>query len=96
MLQVNFWGSLGYGRRHVTAAIGEFTRAMRDDLLDAVDWAVGQGFADPDRIGIYGGYAALVGITVTPDRFPPPSTMSVSPTSRTFHAPCRRSPGHTT
>jgi dipeptidyl aminopeptidase/acylaminoacyl peptidase len=73
VLQVNFRGSIGYGRRHVTAAIGEFARAMHDDLLDAVDWAVAQGYADPDRIGIYGGsyggYAALVGVTATPDRF---------------------------
>lgn len=73
VLQVNFRGSLGYGKRHVTAAIGEFARAMHDDLLDAVDWAVAEGYADPARIGIYGGsyggYAALVGITVTPDRF---------------------------
>ncbi|WP_280406911.1 alpha/beta fold hydrolase [Nocardia carnea] len=73
VLQVNFRGSLGYGKRHVTAAIGEFARAMHDDLIDAVDWAVDRGYADPDRIGIYGGsyggYAALVGITVTPDRF---------------------------
>ncbi|BBG02079.1 MULTISPECIES: S9 family peptidase [Pseudonocardia] len=73
VLQVNFRGSSGYGRRHITAAIGEFAGAMHDDLIDAVDWAVGQGYADPDRIGIYGGsyggYAALVATTVTPDRF---------------------------
>ncbi len=73
VLQVNFRGSLGHGRRHLTAAIGEIGRAMHDDLIDAVDWAVAQGYADPDRIGIYGGsyggYAALVGVTVTPERF---------------------------
>jgi dipeptidyl aminopeptidase/acylaminoacyl peptidase len=73
VLQVNFRGSLGYGRRHVTAAIGEFAGAMHDDLIDAADWAVAQGYADPGRIGIYGGsyggYAALVGVTVTPDYF---------------------------
>ncbi|MEV1290773.1 S9 family peptidase [Pseudonocardia sp. NPDC049635] len=73
VLQVNFRGSLGYGRRHVTAAIGEFARAMHDDLIDAVDWAVAEGYADPARIGIYGasygGYAALLGATLTPDRF---------------------------
>lgn len=73
VLQVNFRGSSGHGRRHITAAIGELAGAMHDDLLDAVDWAVAQGYADPDRVGIYGGsyggYAALVGVTVTPDRF---------------------------
>ncbi|WP_246121613.1 alpha/beta hydrolase family protein [Pseudonocardia cypriaca] len=73
VLQVNFRGSTGYGRRHTTAAIGEFAGKMHDDLLDAADWAVAQGYADAGRIGIfggsYGGYAALVGVTVTPDRF---------------------------
>jgi dipeptidyl aminopeptidase/acylaminoacyl peptidase len=73
VLQVNFRGSTGYGKRHTTSGIGEFARAMHDDLIDAADWAVGQGYADPDRIGIfggsYGGYAALVGVTVTPDYF---------------------------
>ncbi|MBP2367444.1 alpha/beta hydrolase family protein [Pseudonocardia parietis] len=73
VLQVNFRGSTGYGRRHITAAIGEFAGAMHDDLIDAVDRAVAQGYADPDRVavvgGSYGGYAALVGVTVTPDRF---------------------------
>ncbi|OLS99914.1 peptidase [Pseudonocardia sp. CNS-004] len=73
VLQVNFRGSTGYGRRHLTAAVGEFGRAMQDDLVDAVEWAVAQGYADPARVGIfgvsYGGYAALVGITGTPDLF---------------------------
>ncbi|TCK27310.1 alpha/beta hydrolase family protein [Pseudonocardia endophytica] len=73
VLQVNFRGSVGYGRDHMRAAIGEFAGAMHDDLIDAVDWAVEQGYADPDRVGImggsYGGYAALVGVTFTPDRF---------------------------
>jgi dipeptidyl aminopeptidase/acylaminoacyl peptidase len=54
VLQVNFRGSIGYGRRHVTGAVGEFGRAMQDDLVDAVDWAVTQSYADPARIGIYG------------------------------------------
>ncbi|MEI5133133.1 S9 family peptidase [Streptomyces libani] len=73
VLQVNFRGSIGYGKSHTQAAIGEFAGAMHDDLIDAVDWAVAQGYADPGRIGIfggsYGGYAALVGISFTPDRF---------------------------
>ncbi|OLL78213.1 Dipeptidyl anminopeptidase [Pseudonocardia sp. Ae168_Ps1] len=73
VLQVNFRGSSGYGRRHITAAIGELAGAMHDDLIDATEWAVTQGWADPARLGIYGGsyggYAALVGVTVTPDHF---------------------------
>ena len=46
---------------------------MHDDLLDTVDWVVKQGWADRDRVAIYGGsyggYAALVGATFTPDVF---------------------------
>lgn len=73
VLQVNFRGSTGFGRAHMQAAVGELAGAMHDDLIDAVDWAVGHGYADPDRVGIfggsYGGYATLVGISFTPDRF---------------------------
>jgi dipeptidyl aminopeptidase/acylaminoacyl peptidase len=46
---------------------------MHDDLIDAVAHVTGRGCADPARIGIfggsYGGYAALVGATFTPDVF---------------------------
>ena len=73
VLQVNFRGSTGYGRHHITAAIGQLAGTMHDDLIDACDWAVKQGIADPARIGIYGGsyggYSALVGVTFTPDYF---------------------------
>lgn len=73
VLQVNFRGSTGYGKAFTKAAIGEFAGKMHDDLIDAVNWAVGRGYADPDRVGIlggsYGGYAALVGVAFTPDVF---------------------------
>ncbi len=73
VLQVNFRGSTGYGKSFTKAAIGEFAGKMHDDLIDGVDWAVKQGYADRDRVAIiggsYGGYAALVGVTFTPDAF---------------------------
>ncbi|MCP2266892.1 alpha/beta fold hydrolase [Promicromonospora thailandica] len=73
VLQVNFRGSTGYGKAHMQAAIGQFAGRMHDDLIDAVAWATEQGWADPDRVAIYGssygGYAALVGAAFTPDRF---------------------------
>jgi dipeptidyl aminopeptidase/acylaminoacyl peptidase len=73
VLQINFRGSDGYGKRHITAAIGQLAGTMHDDLIDACDWAVKEGYADPSRIGIfggsYGGYATLVGVTFTPDYF---------------------------
>jgi dipeptidyl aminopeptidase/acylaminoacyl peptidase len=72
-LQVNFRGSTGFGKAFMKAAVGEFAGKMHDDLIDAVDWAVEQGYADRDRVAIfggsYGGYAALVGVTFTPDVF---------------------------
>ncbi len=46
---------------------------MHDDLLDAVAWVIEQGYADPGPVAIYGGsyggYAALVGATFSPDAF---------------------------
>jgi dipeptidyl aminopeptidase/acylaminoacyl peptidase len=73
VLQINFRGSSGYGKRHVLGGVRELAGKMHDDLIDACDWAVKQGYADPSRIGIYGGsyggYSALVGVTFTPDYF---------------------------
>jgi dipeptidyl aminopeptidase/acylaminoacyl peptidase len=72
-LQVNFRGSTGYGKTFVNAGDKEWAAKMHDDLVDGVNWAVEQGYADPDKIAIfggsYGGYAALVGATFTPDLF---------------------------
>jgi dipeptidyl aminopeptidase/acylaminoacyl peptidase len=73
VLQVNYRGSTGYGRRFMEAAIGESGGRVQDDLLDAVAWAVERGIADPARVAIYGwdygGYAALHALTATPTAF---------------------------
>jgi dipeptidyl aminopeptidase/acylaminoacyl peptidase len=73
VLQVNYRGSTGFGKAFTHAAEKEFAGKMHDDLLDGVDWLVAEGIADPARIGIYGGsyggYAALVGASFTPDVF---------------------------
>jgi dipeptidyl aminopeptidase/acylaminoacyl peptidase len=73
VLSVNYRGSTGFGKAHVNKAIGEWSGKMHDDLIDAVDWAIKEGVAQPDKIAIgggsYGGYATLVGLTFTPDRF---------------------------
>ncbi len=72
-LQVNFRGSRGYGKDFLNAGDKEWGGKMQDDLVDAVKWAVDKGIADPKRVAIYGGsyggYAALVGATFTPDIF---------------------------
>jgi len=73
VLSVNYRGSTGFGKKFINAGDHEWARNMHHDLLDAVDWAVREKIAQPDRIGIYGGsyggYATLVGLTFTPDRF---------------------------
>ena len=71
-IQVNYRGSTGYGKSFVAAGDREWGAKMHDDLLDAVQYAVDQGWADPAKVAIYGGsyggYAALVGCGVHPGR----------------------------
>ena len=73
VLQVNFRGSTGYGKAFLNAGNREWAGAMRTDLLDARDWAIDQGIADPAHFGIfggsYGGYAVLTALAWTPDAF---------------------------
>ena len=73
VLSVNYRGSTGFGKNFVNAANGEWGGRMHDDLIDAVQWAIDERIADSDRVAImggsYGGYAALVGMTFTPDVF---------------------------
>jgi len=72
-VQVNFRGSTGYGKAFVNAGDREWGAAMQNDLTDAVAYAIAQGWADPERVAIfggsYGGYAALAGVTFTPDLY---------------------------
>lgn len=73
VLQMNFRGSTGYGRRFWEAGFGEWGLAMQDDITDGVQWLIQQGIADPRRIAIYGGsyggYAVLSGITREPELY---------------------------
>ncbi|HEX5447294.1 MAG TPA: alpha/beta fold hydrolase, partial [Pirellulales bacterium] len=73
VLSVNFRGSTGLGKAFGNAGNREWAGKMHDDLIDAVEWAIGQKIADRDRVAImggsYGGYATLVGLTFTPDVF---------------------------
>jgi prolyl oligopeptidase PreP (S9A serine peptidase family) len=73
VLQVNYRGSSGYGKAFQEAAQGEFAGKMHNDLIDGIDAFIAQGVIDPKRIAImggsYGGYASLVGMTVTPSKF---------------------------
>jgi dipeptidyl aminopeptidase/acylaminoacyl peptidase len=72
-VQVNYRGSTGYGKAFIAAGDREWGGKMHDDLVDAVDYIVSQGWADRPKVAIYGGsyggYAALVGAAFTPDVF---------------------------
>jgi dipeptidyl aminopeptidase/acylaminoacyl peptidase len=72
-IQVNYRGSTGYGKAFVNAGDREWGAKMHDDLIDAVGYVTGRGWADRERVAIYGGsyggYAALVGAAFTPDVF---------------------------
>jgi dipeptidyl aminopeptidase/acylaminoacyl peptidase len=70
VLQPNFRGSTGYGKKFLNAGNGEWGRKMQDDLTWGVKALVADGTADPRRTGIsggsYGGYATLAGVAFTP------------------------------
>ena len=73
VVQVNFRGSTGFGMDHYLKSKKQWGQAMQNDVTDAVQWVVEQGIADPERVCIYGasygGYAAMAGLTYTPDLY---------------------------
>jgi dipeptidyl aminopeptidase/acylaminoacyl peptidase len=73
VLQLNFRGSSGLGRKHLESGYREWGQKIQDDITDGVKWLIAEGIADPDRIGItggsYGGFATLVGLTKTPELY---------------------------
>ncbi len=73
VLQMNFRGSTGYGRKFFEASFKQWGGTMQDDITDGVNWVIQQGIADPKRVAIYGGsyggYAVLEGLVKTPDLY---------------------------
>ena len=70
VLQPQFRGSTGFGRRLLELGKGEWGARMSTDLDDGVQWLIHRGVADPDRVAIvgasYGGYAALAAGAFSP------------------------------
>ena len=73
VLQPNFRGSTGYGKRFLDAGNKQWGEKMQDDLTWGVRHLIAQGIANPKRVGIfggsYGGYATLAGLAFTPDLY---------------------------
>jgi dipeptidyl aminopeptidase/acylaminoacyl peptidase len=73
VLQPNFRGSTGYGKKFIDAGNKQWGDKMQDDITWGVKYLVAEGIADPKRVGImggsYGGYATLAGVTFTPDLY---------------------------
>ena len=73
VLQMNFRGSVGYGKDFWQKSFKQWGRTMQNDISDGVEWLIKEGIADPKRVAIYGGsyggYATLAGMTFTPELY---------------------------
>lgn len=70
VLQPNFRGSTGYGKKFIDAGNMQWGKLMQDDITWGVKNLIAEGIADPKRVAIfgasYGGYATLAGLAFTP------------------------------
>jgi dipeptidyl aminopeptidase/acylaminoacyl peptidase len=73
VLQMDYRGSTGYGKKFYEAGFKQWGKKMQDDITDGVEWLKKEGIADSNRIAIYGGSyggnAVLFGLTLTPDLY---------------------------
>ncbi len=73
VLNINFRGSTGYGRKFLELSFKQWGKTMQDDITDGVNWLVEKDIVDPNRVAIYGasygGYATLAGLAFTPDLY---------------------------
>ncbi len=71
VLQPNFRGSTGYGKKFLDAGNKQWGDKMQDDLTWGAKYLIAEGIVDPKKVGImggsYGGYATLAGVAFTPD-----------------------------
>ncbi|WP_312769327.1 alpha/beta hydrolase family protein [Pseudoxanthomonas mexicana] len=73
VLQVNYRGSGGFGKAFQDAGHQQWGQGIQNDIIDATQWAIGQGYADKDRVCIYGGsfggYSSLMAPIRAPGMF---------------------------
>src|SRR3546814_4014501 len=73
VLKVNYRGSGGYGKAFRDAGHQQWAEGIQNDIIDATKWTIEQGYADKDRVCIYGGsfggYSALMAPIRAPGLF---------------------------
>ena len=73
VLQMNFRGSTGYGRKFWENSFKKWGQEMQNDVTDGTKWLIEKGIANPNKIAIYGGsyggYATLQGLVKEPDLY---------------------------
>lgn len=72
-LQVNFRISGGYGKDFFKSGFKQIGRKLMDDVEDGLQYVIDKGWADRQKVAIYGashgGYAVLRGMEKTPDLY---------------------------
>jgi dipeptidyl aminopeptidase/acylaminoacyl peptidase len=67
VLQMNFRGSTGYGSAWFKGGFQDWGGLPYGDVIDATQWAIERGYADPKRVCVvgasFGGYIALAAAT---------------------------------
>lgn len=70
VFQVNYRGSVGYGKAFYKAGFKQWGGEIQNDINDGVSWLIHQGIADKDKIAImgtgFGGYSALYAACFNP------------------------------
>lgn len=73
VLEPNYRGVRGYGRKFQRAGYGQWTGKVAEDIVDAINEAVTAGIADRRRIALYGeslaAYPALQGAIDNPNMY---------------------------
>ena len=72
VISPNFRGSTGLGKRWLNGGNNQWGGNITNDVVDSIDWAIKQGYADKDKIGSigasFGGYISLQLLTAYPDK----------------------------
>jgi len=70
VFQVNYRGSVGYGKAFKSAGFKEVGGKMQQDITDGVKWLIANKTANPKQIAIFGGgfggFSALHGVSFNP------------------------------